>query len=226
MRVTILQPSYLAWVGAFEILARSDVFVIYDDVQYDRDGWRNRNKIKTQCGVQWLTVPVHAPLGCHILEAEIANSKWQRKHIETIRQAYAKAPYREEVLPEIEHWINLLGTAGKSLATLSMALFRAMARMGGINTSTVRVVDLDIGGRQTERLVNICRHFNATHYLTGPAAKDYLDVGMFEAAGIEVEWHNFIPRPYPQLHGEFISYLSFLDLLLNCGKDSIGYLTL
>lgn len=224
MTVVVLQPGYLPWLGFFDQLRRADVFVYYDDVQYDKHGWRNRNRIKTQAGPLWLTVPVrHGGLGLPtIREVEIdARTAWPRKHVASIRQAYAAAPFLEDYVPALE---ELLHRRWEHLVDLDIAVIDLMASWFGLIRRIERSSALNIGGDKTERLVNICRRFGASIYLSGAAARDYLEVPRFEQNGINVEWQQFEHPVYPQLHGAFIPYLSALDLLLNCGPTAAAVL--
>lgn len=218
--VVVLQPGYLPWLGLFEQMARADVFVYYDDVQFDKNGWRNRNRIKTAQGAKWLTVPVlhkGRPLQ-PICDVEIDNRvPWQRKHLETIRQAYARAPYIGDYLPALE---TLLSLSWKKLAELDIALIQLIASWLGVNTQTERSSRLGIDGGQSGRLLAICQYFGAKRYLSGAAARDYLDVALFEHSGVSVEWQDYSHPIYPQLHGEFLSHLSALDLVFNAGPTS------
>jgi hypothetical protein len=218
--IVVLQPGYLPWLGFFDQLRRADVFVYYDDVQYDKHGWRNRNRIKTQTGALWLTVPVrHRGLGFpRLLEVEIEpGTPWVRKHLATLREAYAAAPFLNEYLPPLE---ELLRRHWQRLVDLDIAVVDLMAAAFGLTRRIERSSALNIAGARSKRLLNICRHFGATTYLTGAAAGSYLDQGLFEQHGIRVEWQHFEHPVYPQLHGEFIPYLSALDLLLNCGSGA------
>jgi hypothetical protein len=218
--VVILQPGYLPWLGFFDQLRRAQVFVYYDDVQYDKHGWRNRNRIKTQTGPAWLTVPVrHSGLGLpSILQVEIdARVPWARKHIASIRQAYTAAPFLRQYLPPLE---ELLHRQWERLVDLDIAVVDLMAAAFGLTRRIERSSTLNIGGEKTERLLNICRHFGASTYLSGAAAETYLDEPLFKKAGVKVEWQRFEHPVYPQLHGAFIPHLSALDLLLNCGGES------
>jgi hypothetical protein len=224
MTVVVLQPGYLPWLGFFDQLRRADVFVCYDDVQYDTHGWRNRNRIKTRNGPAWLTVPVRHS-GLHkprINDVEIdSRAPWARKHVASIRQAYAAAPFVERYLPEIE---DLLQRKWVRLVDLDIALAEAMARWLGLRRRVERSSKLGIGGGQSERLLDICRHFGASTYLSGAAAREYLDVPLFERHGIAVEWQDYTHPVYPQLHGAFVPYLSAIDLILNCGDAAGSYL--
>lgn len=220
MTVAILQPGYLPWLGFFNQMRRADVFVYYDDVQYDTHGWRNRNRIKTQHGPLWLTVPVrHTGLSKPlILDVTIdARTNWAKKHVSSIRQAYAAAPFVKQYLPRLE---ELLMRPWERLVDLDIAVAGLLAEWLALERRIERASRLGIAGGQSERLVNICRHFGASRYLSGNAAKDYLDVALFERNGIAVEWQDYEHPVYPQLHGEFVPYMSALDLILNCGERS------
>ena len=220
MTVVVLQPGYLPWLGFFDQMRRADVFVYYDDVQYDTHGWRNRNRIKTQQGPLWLTVPVrHAGLGKpRILDVEIdGRTNWARKHVVSIRQAYAAAPFVKTYVPALE---DLLMRPWERLVDLDIAVAALMAQWFGLTTRVERASTTGVAGGQSERLVNLCRHFGATAYLSGSAARDYLDVTLFDAQGVTVEWQDFTHPVYPQQHGAFVPYLSALDLILNCGTDA------
>lgn len=220
MTVVILQPGYLPWLGFFDQLRRSDVFVYYDDVQYDKHGWRNRNRIKTQNGPAWLTVPVRhsGAASSRIDEVEIDNrTPWPRKHVATIRQAYARAPFTAAYVPALE---ELLHRRWERLLDLNLASAALLAEWLGVHRRIERSSALGVSGDRMSRLVNICQHFKASKYVSGPAAKSYLDVTAFEAHGIEVEWHQYDHPTYLQLHGAFVPQLSALDLLLNCGAEA------
>jgi len=220
MTVVILQPGYLPWLGFFDQMRRADVFVYYDDVQYDTHGWRNRNRIKTQQGPLWLTVPVrHSGLSKpRILDVEIdARTKWAKKHVASIRQAYAAAPFLGEYMPALE---ELLMRQWGRLVDLDIAAASLLAEWLGVRPRIERASQLGIGGGQSERLLNVCRHFDASVYLSGSAAREYLDVSSFEANGIDVRWQDYAHPEYPQLHGAFVPYMSAVDLVLNCGEQS------
>jgi WbqC-like protein family len=225
MTVVVLQPGYLPWLGFFDQMRRADVFVYYDDVQYDTHGWRNRNRIKTQHGPLWLTVPVrHSGLSKpRILDVAIdTRTSWAKKHVTSIRQAYAAAPFAKQYVPALE---ELLLRPWERLVDLDLAVAGLMAEWLGLRTRVERASALGIEGGQNERLVNICRHFGATNYLTGSAARDYLDVPLFARSGVEVEWQDFVHPVYPQLHGDFVPYLSAVDLVFNRGDKSGAMLT-
>ena len=217
--VVALQPGYLPWLGFFDQVRRSDVFVFLDDAQYDRRGWRNRNRIKGENGLPlWLTVPVRHEGIQRIMDVAIDNeTPWARKHIRTIRQCYRRAPYVEHYLPELE---ELLQRGWASIAELDIAVAELMCGWLGVHTPFVRSSELGVPGRLTELMLGFCRRFDATHYLTGDAAKAYLDVELLRTNDVTVIWQSYSHPEYPQLHGAFVPYLSGLDLLLNCGDES------
>ncbi len=218
--LVVLQPGYLPWLGFFDQMRRSDVFVYYDDVQYDKHGWRNRNRVKGPGGAMWLTVPVlhHGQQQPRIMDARIdTRTPWARKHVRTLQQYYARAPWAQRYLPELE---ALLLREWTHIAELDIAVVTLMAGWLGIERETYRSSALGIAGDKSERLLNLCLHLGARRYLSGDAANDYLDVELFARHGIEVRWQEYRHPVYPQLHGEFVPYLSAIDLLLNCGGES------
>ena len=218
--LVVLQPGYLPWLGFFDQMRRADVFVYYDDVQYDKHGWRNRNRVKSPAGPHWLTVPVrHHGLGQpRIMDVEIdSRAPWARKHVGTLRQFYARAPFGQLYLPELE---ALLERSWTRLIDLDVAVVAMMAKWLKLSPEIHLASALGVDGEQSGRLLALCRHFGATRYLSGSAARDYLDVPLFERHGVAVEWQDYRHPTYPQQHGEFVPYLSAIDLLLNCGEES------
>jgi hypothetical protein len=222
--LVVLQPGYLPWLGFFDQMRRADVFVYYDDVQFDKHGWRNRNRIKTPNGPLWLTVPVLlSGLGQPTIRDTRIDSTtpWARTHLRSIRQYYGKAPYIDRYLPELE---ELLQRPWTHIAALDIEAAALLARWLGLKPDVHRASALGIGGGQSQRLVNLCVHFGAKRYLSGNAAQDYLDLDLFEQHGIAVAWQDYTHPAYPQLHGDFVPLLSALDLLLNCGDESASIL--
>jgi WbqC-like protein family len=218
--LVVLQPGYLPWLGFFDQMRRSDIFVYYDDVQFDMHGWRNRNRIKSPEGPRWLTVPVlhHGKSQPLILDTLIdARTDWPRKHIGTLTQYYARAPYLHRYLPELD---ALLHRPWTHIVDLDIAVVALMAGWLNLSPTVVRASQLGIGGAQSRRLLNLCLHFGAGRYLSGSAARDYLDVAMFHEHGVEVVWQEYQHPVYAQQHEPFVPYLSAIDLLLNCGDDS------
>ena len=220
--LSVLQPGYLPWLGFFEQMLTADVFVLYDDVQFDKHGWRNRNRIKCAHGLQWLTVPVQQHGKPQITDVEVDSTKhWPRKHIKSVRQCYAGAPHLEPYTTELEEVLN---RPWRRLVDLDEATTILLAGWLNVDTALVRSSSLPVAGDRNERLVALCRHFDADCYRSGEAARAYLDVELLAREGIEVEWQNLDHPVYPQLHGEFVSHLSALDLILNCGPESAAVL--
>ena len=222
--LVILQPSYLPWLGYFDQIRRSDVFIFYDTVQFDRRGWRNRNRIKGREGKSlWLTVPVHASRDSRVCDVEIVRGdRWATRHLKSLLHNYSAAPYTASYLPELE---AVLTAGWERIADLDIALTQLMCGWLGLTARFVRASSLDVQGCRNERLVAYCRHFGATHYLSGDSAKTYLDAELFRANGVEVVWQDYAHPVYVQQHGPFVSYLSALDLLLNCGAESAQIIT-
>lgn len=223
--VVVLQPGYIPWLGFFDQMRRSDVFVYYDDVQFDKHGWRNRNRIKSPAGPVWLTVPVlnSGRHGQRICDVEIDNrSAWARKHVASIAQNYARAPFLSRYLPRLT---ELLMRRWELLVDLDLAVTAMLCEWVGLSRRIERSSALGIQGGQSQRLLDICLHFGADRYLSGDSARNYLDIESFAQNGLAVEWQTFPHPVYPQLHGEFLPYLSILDLLMNAGEDSLNVLT-
>jgi hypothetical protein len=217
--LVVLQPSYLPWLGYFDQMRKADVFVWYDDVQFDKHGWRNRNRIKGLKGPAWLTVPVlHKGRTLQAINAvEIDNRQpWRRKHLLSVKQLYARAPFTDAVL---QRFAGILDRPWQRLVDLNMAITEWLASELAIGTPRHRASQLGIEGNRGGRLIELCRHFRATRYLSGDSARDYIDIERFRAAGVELAWHSYQHPSYPQLHGDFVPYLSALDLLLNLGPS-------
>ncbi len=217
--LAVLQPGYLPWLGFFDQLLKADIFVLYDDVQFDKSGWRNRNRIKSPSGPHWLTVPVRVShLGQSILEVEIDNRlPWARKHLGTISQFYKRAPYFQQYFSTLE---ELLHRKWELIVDLDIALIEQFRIWLNLTTTIVRSSELNVPGDRSTRLLNLCSLFKANQYISGDAARSYLDVDLFEQHGVQVQWQQYVHPIYPQGEGEFVPYLSTLDLLLNCGDAS------
>jgi hypothetical protein len=222
--LVVLQPSYLPWLGFFDQVRRADVFVFYDDVQFDKHGWRNRNRVKTARGPLWLTVPVRhsGRAGPRLDQVEVdTRTPWARKHLRTIREAYAQAPFLDRYLPQLA---DVLERDWTLLAELDITLSHLMCTWFGVETTMYRSSQLDIGGTRNGRLLALCRHFAVDRYLSGVAAQGYLDVGAFNDAGVMVEWQDFAHPRYPQLHGDFVPFMSAIDCVFNVGEGCAALL--
>ncbi|MDI6739255.1 MAG: WbqC family protein [Candidatus Edwardsbacteria bacterium] len=214
------QPNYLPWPGFFQKMARCDVFVLLDAVQYARRSYTARCLVKGADGKKhWLTVPVFKTGRYHqtVAEVEIDNQDpWQNTHRRTLESVYAKAPYFRE-----HQWLLDLayGKPWNSLCELNTALITALAERLDIKPRIVRLSELSVEGHSTELLVGICRKLGADTYRSGPSGKKYLDEEKFQMAGIKCDIFRYWPEPYPQLWGDFVPGLSLVDLLFNCGPE-------
>jgi hypothetical protein len=219
----ILQPSYIPWRGYFDQIRRADTFIFYDDVQYDKHGWRNRNQIKTAQGRQWLTIPVHsagATSGMPIKEVRIDWSKpWARNHLRALTGAYNKAQYFRDYATILDAFY---GRRDEFLADFTIATTMQLAKDLGIQrTQFVRSSELRaISGRKTERLIQILDQVGANHYISGPSARDYIESDAFARAGIKIEYVEYEYPEYPQLYPPFDPNVSVLDLLFMTGTQA------
>jgi hypothetical protein len=216
--ITIHQPNYLPWSGFFHKWMISDAFIILDTVQYHKNEWQNRNRIKTSNGAQWLTVPVTYRFPQTIEQVGIAATPWARKQIAAIEQNYAKAAYFSEYWPEIK---ALLQQPWEHLSGLNTAIIRLFGKMLGCEAPLYLASELPIENEDpTGRLIELCKHLQATAYLSGSEGKNYLQQEIFQQAGLDLFFQQVQAPEYPQLHGDFISHLSVLDVLLNCGDGA------
>jgi WbqC-like protein family len=224
-RVAIVQSNYIPWKGYFDMMAYVDEFILFDDMQYTRRDWRNRNQIKTSQGVSWLTVPVKVKGNYHtpIREIEIDDPAWARAHWQQLEQNYAKAPHFEAVAI----WLKplYLEQVYTHLSVLNRAFLERICTFLGITTRITSSSDYMLVEGKTERLADICRQAGATEYVSGPAARDYVVESCFAELGITLSWFDYSGYPhYPQLWGEFTHGVTILDLLFNCGIDAPKYM--
>lgn len=227
MNVVILQPSYIPWRGAFDQIWRADLYIFYDDVQYDKHGWRNRNQIKTAQGKQWLTIPVHsagATEGLLIKDAKMDWAKpWAKNHWKTLSFAYAKAPYFRRYASLLEPFYQRTDT---HLADFTIDLTVALAREIGIaHTRFMRSSEIPgISGEKTDRLIQILTNVGAKHYISGPSARDYIESDKFDEAGITLEYMRYNYPEYPQLYPPYDPYVTILDLMFMVGDWALSYI--
>ena len=218
-RVAILQSNYIPWKGYFDLIAHVDEFIIYDDMQFTKNDWRNRNKIKTPQGLNWLTIPVGQNISRRICDVTIENEAWQAKHWKSLVANYGRAEFFEE----IASWLRPLFTEVRyaSLSEVNRCFIEAICGYLGIETKISSSRDYDLIEGKTERLVSLCQQSGAAEYVSGPAARDYLDERIFHDQRLSVSWFSYNGYPeYPQLWGGFEHGVSILDLLLNCGPNS------
>ena len=222
MMLSAHQPAYLPWLGYLDKIASADVFVFLDDVQFEKNSFINRNRIKTSQGAQWLTVPVRMKghMYATLLNTSMDDSQpWRRKHLAAVALNYRKARFFDYAYPRLE---VLLGAATQDLADFCWEQLRFWVAEFCIATRLVRQSQAPVEGTKSELVLNLCLQQGADAYLSGKLGRDYLDLASFEARGIDVRFQQFNPQPYPQLWGAFEPGLSVLDYWMNCGPGKLA----
>jgi len=214
------QPQYLPWLGYFDKIRRADVFCFLDNVQYKKNDWQNRNRLKTAQGWQWLTVPVRYRFPQKINEVTINNAvAWKTKHLQSLATNYSRAPYFKKYAPIFE---QVYSQDWERLSDLNIVLIeRLSAALGLDQGSAVKASDFDLREDPTDRLIDICKSLNADTYLSGQDGGNYMDLERFKQSGIQVVIQDFNHPVYPQIFNGFRSHMSVVDLLFNCGPESM-----
>lgn len=222
--VVVLQSNYIPWKGYFDLIHDADLFVFYDDLQYTKNDWRNRNRVKSAKGGEWITIPAGSDCTRLICEVEVANPAWQAKHWKTIQQNYAGCPHFERYRPFFED--VYLGRRWDRLSELNHFLIRHIARdFLGIETAFADSRSYALSGHKQDRLLELLGKVGAQRYVSGPAARDYIDPERFSQAGIELVWKDYGGYPaYPQRFPPFEHGVTILDLLFNVGPDAPWYI--
>ncbi len=223
-KIAILQSNYIPWKGYFDLINGVDEFIFYDDVQFTKNDWRNRNIIKTKDGPAWLTIPViHNSLSQKIKDTKIVNKYWAKKHWKSILGSYSKAKYFKNYAEIFESiYLNM---KSNYLCDVNYAFIEAISAILGIITKISKTYSVDESKNKLERLISICKSHGATHYLTGPSAKNYIDEKLFISENIMLEYVDYLNYPsYTQLFGEFVHEVTILDLIFNEGTNSIGFM--
>lgn len=224
-KIAISQSNYIPWKGYFDFINKVDEFILYDEAQYTKGDWRNRNRIKTPHGLKWLTIPVTGSIEDSINEVEVADPDWNTTHWKTIRHMYGNAPHFDYYAPEFEKLYE--EATFDRLSLINRHFLEAIKKLLGITTPLRWSSEYDAQGNRSERLLSICKQADADVYISGPTAKEYLNTDIFEDEGIEVEWMNYQGyEEYPQLYGDFEHSVSIIDLLFNKGKDAAEYMKL
>jgi hypothetical protein len=222
MMCAVHQPQYLPWLGYFDKMDRAGLFIMLDTVQFKKNEWQNRNRIRTSQGWQWLTVPVLHDFGQKIQEVRIdSRGDWRRKHWEALRQNYRKAPFFGMLAPALE---RVYSRPRESLSALNVETCMVLREALGITTPVVMAGEYAACEDPSGRLVDLCRAAGADTYLAGAGGAGYMDMEVFARAGVRVVFQEYSHPVYRQVHGEFVSHLSALDLLFNCGPESLGIL--
>jgi hypothetical protein len=220
--VAIHQPNFLPWLGYFYKLAKSNIFVLLDNVQYTKNSFINRNKIKTPQGAQWLTVPVKIKgrFGQLIKDVEINNTvDWRRKHLKTLEMNYKRARFFEMVLQGLE--AVYFAHDWQNLCEFNVRLLEWVLSMLGMKKRLVRAAELNAQGEGTQLLINIVKEVGGNIYLSGFGGAKYQEEELFKGAGVKLKYYDFEHPVYPQLWSGFVANLSIIDLLFNCGPESL-----
>jgi hypothetical protein len=220
-KVAILQSNYVPWKGYFDLIKAVDEFIIYDDMQFTKRDWRNRNQIKTPNGLQWLTIPVLVKGNYHqkIRDVSIQGTEWASRHWKTLLQNYRSAAY----FHEIANWLEplYLNNSNTNLSKLNRQFMEQICSYLNIETKLSNSWDYSLVEGRTERLTDLCIKAGATEYISGPSAKNYIDEKVFLESGIKLSWFDYDGySEYPQLWGSFCHQVTILDVLFNCGRDS------
>lgn len=225
-RIAILQPNYIPWKGYFDLIAAVDEFILYDDTQYTKRDWRNRNQIKTPQGKTWLTIPVDVKgkYEQQIKDVSIADQSWADKHLNSLKHSYGKAPYFKEYEEELVSAYRQAG-ALQSLCEVNKLFTDFICGWLGIGTKITWSSDYGVAGEREDKLLALCKACGAGEYLSGPAAKDYIPDNYFEAEGVKLFYADYEHYPvYEQLHGDFDHYVSVFDLLFMTGNKARDYM--
>lgn len=219
MRVTIHQPQYLPWLGYLDKIDQADLFIALDSVQFKKNEWQNRNRIRTAGGCQWVTVPVLHRLGQLLKDVRINQTvNWQRQHRHAIEMQYAQAPFRDHYLPEL---LSLYALPWERLHELNMRVIRWLLGAYGITTPVRCASEWEAREEPTDRLIDLCHAAGASGYLSGPGGEQYLDVMRFESSGLKLEMQQFHHPIYRQVYEPFMPAMSAIDLLFCSGPDAL-----
>jgi hypothetical protein len=224
MKIAIMQPTYIPWLGYFELIHSVDTFVFLDDVQFEKSSWQQRNRILINGDYLFLTIPVLSKNNrfANIFEMEIDNRRdWSKKHIVSIEQAYAKCPFKLDILNII---VEILKSSTLKLIDINIPIIKIISEELGYRTKFILSSELKTTGKRSDKLLNILRLLNSNNYLSPAGSKEYIEnEGILESAGINVEYQNYIPKAYPQRNkGEFVPFLSIVDLIANVGFGEAG----
>ena len=222
-KVAILQSNYIPWKGYFDIIRNVDVFIFHDDLQYTKQDWRNRNKIKTENGVDWLTIPCGKNEGRLICEVELKDPSWQKKHFKKIKDAYAKASFFKQYEPLMQEvYIN---TQWTNLSEFNQYVIEHISKeILGFTTIFEDSRQYNLQLKKGERVIELLNKVGADTYLSGSSAKDYISDNNFHQHGVRVEWMDYSNYvEYPQLYNGFVHEVSILDLLFNVGDEAVKY---
>lgn len=215
------QPAYLPWLGYLDKIKRSDIFIFLDTVQYEKNSYTNRNKIKTANGPLWLSIPVIKTDHFNKIMSEMPldiRKKWQKKHLHSIYMSYKKAPRFDEIYPMLQ---ELYAREYDNIVDVTWDHLHFWLKILGINTKIIKSSELDISSKKSDFVLDLCKAVDADHYISGAMGKDYLEVEKFRDEGVEVEFQDYQHPEYPQLYGEFIPNMGVIDFAMNAQDYSI-----
>jgi hypothetical protein len=222
--VVVLQSNYIPWKGYFDLINDADTFIFYDDLQYTKNDWRNRNKIKTSSGAKWLSIPVGTSANRLICEVELTDTSWQRAHWDSLRQQYSKRPYFKMYRDFFEDvylgrkWTNLSELNHYLIKYISINILKTKTKFRDSR-------EFELQGQKLDRLLDLVGKSGADRYISGPAAKAYIETQRFDQIAVELVWKSYADYPaYPQLYPPFEHGISILDLLFNVGPDAAWYI--
>ncbi|MBK8397930.1 MAG: WbqC family protein [Leptospiraceae bacterium] len=224
-KIAILQSNYIPWKGYFDIIASVDEFILYDDMQYTKRDWRNRNKIKTPQGLQWLTIPVDVKgkFDQRICDTKVESNNWVSDHWKSLEHNYSKAKYYKENR-DFLFGIYKQAESEVFLSKINHLFLLEVSKYLGIKSKITWSMDYLATGSKTERLISLCKSAGASHYLSGPSAKDYIKEDEFSGEGIQLEWMDYSGYPeYEQLYPPFEHGVSILDMIFNLGSEARRY---
>lgn len=221
-KIAILQSNYIPWKGYFDLINKVDEFILYDDMQYTKRDWRNRNKIKTVAGLKWLSigVEVKGKYFQKINETQVSEKSWAKDHWNKLNEAYKKAPYFADYKTLVQSWYDEAADL-THLSDINYCFIKNICIFLGIETKISWSSDYQLVEGKSERLLQLCIDAGGSTYISGPSAKDYLDTQVFEKQDVDVEWMKYDQYPiYSQCHGEFEHGVSIIDVIFNCGPDT------
>lgn len=222
--VVVLQSNYIPWKGYFDLIHDADIFVFYDDLQFTKNDWRNRNKIKTAQGLKWLSIPVGTNANRLICDVVMEDTRWQRSHWDSLRQQYEKSPFFKLYRPFFEE--IYLGRQWENMSELNQYLIQSISHeILKISTQFINSRDFKLSGQKLDRLLDLVKQSKATRYISGPSARNYIVEERFDELGIELQWKDYSNYPeYPQPYPPFEHGVTILDLLFNVGSEAPFYI--
>lgn len=219
VKLAISQSNYIPWIGYFDLIAAADEFIVLDEVQFTKNDWRNRNQIITPNGLSWISIPVGKKISRRICDVEI-RQVWQEKHWNILKNNYSSSKF----FSEIKKWLKPLyfDEEYQHLSEVNMKFIQAICFFLEIDTKITQSTDYSIGHEEpSQRLIDLCNQVGSNHYISGPAAKSYIDADLFAKNTISIAWMDYSNYPkYNQIWGNFQHQVSIVDLLFNCGKDA------